>query len=74
MSSKTLAFALTISIGMSTACTRAPETDGAKAPASPPNVLLITVDTLRADHLGCYGYERARTPHTDRFADEGVRV
>lgn len=74
MSPKTLAFVLTISLGMSTACRRAPEPDTAKTPASPPNVLLITVDTLRADHLGCYGYERARTPHTDRFADEGVRV
>ena len=74
MSPKTLAFALAISLGMSTACTRAPEPDTAKAPASPPNVLLITVDTLRADRLGCYGYEHARTPHTDRFADEGVRI
>ena len=74
MSPKTLAFALVISLGMSSACRRAPEPDTAKAPASPPNVLLITVDTLRADHLGCYGYEQARTPHTDRLADEGVRV
>ena len=74
MSPKTLAFALMISLGMSTACRRAPEPDTAKAPASPPNVLLITVDTLRADRLGCYGYEHAHTPHTDRFADEGVRI
>ena len=74
MSPKTLAFALVISLGMSTACRRAPEPDTAKAPASPPNVLLITVDTLRADRLGCYGYEHAHTPHTDRFADEGVRI
>ncbi len=36
------------------------------------NVLLITVDTLRADHLGCYGYLRARTPNIDRMAREGV--
>lgn len=71
---KTLAFALTISLGMSTACKRAPEPDTGKAPASPPNVLLITVDTLRADHLGCYGYERAQTPHIDRLAGEGVRI
>ena len=74
MSPKTLAFALMISLGMSTACRRAPEPDTAKAPASPPNVLLITVDTLRADRLGCYGYEHAHTPHTDRLADEGVRI
>ena len=36
------------------------------------NVLLITVDTLRADHLGCYGYSRAETPAMDRLAADGV--
>jgi len=36
------------------------------------NVLLLTVDTLRADHLGCYGYSRASTPHMDHLAAEGV--
>jgi arylsulfatase A-like enzyme/Flp pilus assembly protein TadD len=38
-----------------------------------PNVLLITVDTLRADHLGCYGFTLARTPNIDRLAAAGVR-
>jgi arylsulfatase A-like enzyme/Tfp pilus assembly protein PilF len=38
-----------------------------------PNVLLITLDTTRADHLGCYGYARARTRHLDQLAREGVR-
>ncbi|HXY42019.1 MAG TPA: sulfatase-like hydrolase/transferase, partial [Vicinamibacteria bacterium] len=38
-----------------------------------PNVLLITIDTLRADHLGVYGYALARTPNIDRLAAEGVR-
>ncbi len=33
-----------------------------------PNVLLITIDTLRADHLGCYGYGRTTTPRIDRLA------
>jgi len=36
------------------------------------NVLLVTVDTLRADHLGCYGYSRAETPSIDRLATAGV--
>ena len=36
------------------------------------NVLLITVDTLRADHLGCYGYSAAQTPVMDRLAGDGV--
>ncbi len=40
----------------------------------PSNVLLITVDTLRADRLGCYGYTLARTPRIDRLANEGVRA
>lgn len=40
---------------------------------SPPSVLLITLDTTRADHLGCYGYNRAATPHLDSFASSGCR-
>jgi arylsulfatase A-like enzyme/Flp pilus assembly protein TadD len=42
-------------------------------PPSRPNVLLVTVDTLRADRLGAYGYEAAATPNLDRMAREGVR-
>ena len=37
------------------------------------NVLLITVDTLRADRLGSYGYARDTSPNLDRLAAEGVR-
>ncbi len=37
------------------------------------NILLITLDTTRADHLGCYGYRGARTPNIDRLAREGIR-
>jgi arylsulfatase A-like enzyme len=36
------------------------------------NLLLISLDTLRADHLGCYGYERPTSPFLDALADEGV--
>lgn len=36
------------------------------------NVLLITVDTLRADHLGCYGYHRDTSPNIDKLASEGT--
>ncbi|MDH3217645.1 MAG: sulfatase-like hydrolase/transferase [Candidatus Krumholzibacteria bacterium] len=35
-------------------------------------VLLIVVDTMRADHLGCYGYGAIDTPHIDRLAHEGI--
>jgi arylsulfatase A-like enzyme/Flp pilus assembly protein TadD len=37
------------------------------------NVLLISVDTLRADRLSCYGYKLNKTPEIDRWASEGVR-
>jgi len=37
-----------------------------------PNILLIGVDSLRADHMSCYGYHRLTTPHIDRFAAEGT--
>lgn len=37
-----------------------------------PNVILITVDALRADHLGIYGYDRNTTPRIDRFAQRNT--
>jgi choline-sulfatase len=40
---------------------------------SPRNLLLITIDTMRADHVGAYGYAPAQTPAMDRLAREGVR-
>jgi choline-sulfatase len=36
------------------------------------NILIISVDTLRADHLGCYGYKGVVTPNLDALASEGV--
>jgi choline-sulfatase len=38
-----------------------------------PNVLLISIDTLRADHLGSYGYAAAQTPSLDALASRGLR-
>ncbi len=38
-----------------------------------PNVILISIDTLRADHLGCYGYSRQTSPHIDELARESVQ-
>jgi len=38
----------------------------------PPNLLLITLDTTRADHLGCYGHAQARTPTLDGLAQRGA--
>jgi len=51
---------------------------GAALPAfgavgDPPNVVVITIDTLRADHVGCYGYQQVKTPNIDALAAEGSR-
>jgi arylsulfatase A-like enzyme len=40
---------------------------------SPPNVLMIVFDALRADHVSCYGYSRQTTPVMDALAERGVR-
>ncbi len=51
---------------------------GASDPSSPgpdvarPNVILIVIDTLRADHLSAYGYGRKTSPNIDRLAAQGV--
>jgi arylsulfatase A-like enzyme len=64
-------------LGTLAACSRpAPPPSAAAAPAAAaarPNVLLITVDTLRADHLSSWGYGRETSPTIDRLAAEGVR-
>lgn len=39
---------------------------------APPNLLLVTIDTLRADHVTAYGYRLPTTPHIDRLAQQGV--
>ncbi len=40
---------------------------------APRRVLLVILDTVRADHLSSYGYDRRTTPHLDRLAGEGER-
>lgn len=45
---------------------------GAK-PVTRPNVLIVLIDTLRQDHVGCYGYERATSPNLDALACDGIR-
>src|SRR4029453_17962013 len=52
------------------ACARRPDPPAA---AARPNVLLVTIDTLRADRVGCYGHAAASTPTLDALAARGVR-
>jgi arylsulfatase A-like enzyme len=53
---------------IATACARPPE----PKPQQPLNVVVVLVDTLRADHMSTYGYERPTTPFIDRFSTEGI--
>lgn len=51
----------------------ASSTQPARAPhAARPNVIFITIDTVRADHLGCYGAKQVKTPTIDALAQDGV--
>ena len=46
----------------------------ASSPAkAPPDIFLITIDTLRADHVHCYGYEHVQTPALDALSRDGIR-
>ena len=42
------------------------------APTKPRNLIIVSIDTLRADRLGCYGNDRPTSPAIDRIASEGV--
>ncbi len=44
-----------------------------KQEATRPEVFLVTIDTLRADHVHCYGYEPIQTPALDGLANDGIR-
>lgn len=57
-------FAVVLSVG---AAVRPPG-----PPPNPLNVILVSIDTLRADHLGCYGYPRETSPRIDAFSREAI--
>ena len=61
-----------VSLLLFVGCGRRPEGSGNNS-AVVDNVVLITIDTLRADHLGCYGYHPIQTPHLDDLAARGTR-
>ena len=55
------------------ACSSPPaEQTPAEPAARPPDIVLVVVDTLRADHLGVYGHSRPTSPHIDALAREGA--
>jgi arylsulfatase A-like enzyme/Tfp pilus assembly protein PilF len=51
----------------------APLASAQAPPKEAPNVLFVTIDTLRADHVGCYGYKQVKTPNIDSLAADGSR-
>lgn len=51
---------------------KSPHDDIKEFPKTIPNVIIITIDTLRADHVGCYGYYRNTTPNIDNFSKDAV--
>lgn len=48
-------------------------TNAAPRPRAQPDILLVTLDTTRADHTSAYGYDRATTPRLEALSAEGVR-
>jgi choline-sulfatase len=60
-----------VAAGLVSGCTRSEPP--APQPALARNVVVITIDTLRADHVGAYGHHAARTPTLDTLAHAGVR-
>jgi len=74
---KTLAFALLVAaiaaIGFGLWMRSWTPAGGSATARTRDNIFLVTLDTMRADRLGAYGYARARTRHLDKLATEGVR-
>lgn len=69
-----LAFAATVVLTTTGACRKGDAPPAARTDPPPrPHVVLISVDTLRADHLGCYGHSRDTSPRLDALAAQGVR-
>jgi len=67
-----LSFALLVALsGPLAAATLTTKDD--RVPTGSPNIILVSVDTLRADRLSSYGYERATSPNIDRLVEGGVR-
>ncbi len=67
-------FPLAATMALILACsTEAPAPEGDQDTDEPPNILLISIDTLRAGHLGSHGYHRDTSPFLDQLAANGIR-
>src|SRR6266853_38683 len=55
------------------ACVLVSISAAATSPNPDTNIVVITIDTLRPDHLGCYGYKQIHTPNIDALAADGIR-
>ncbi len=71
--SRTVASLVCLLAWLAVPCLAVPAAQQTGAGKPRPNLLLITIDTLRADHLGSYGYAGVKTPVLDALAREGVR-
>ena len=67
--SSSVLLCLSVAAALVAGCRKGPST----APPAPAVIVLVTLDTVRADHLGCYGYPRDTTPFIDWIAAHGVR-
>ena len=65
----TTALSLALTVG---GCARPEPSLSAESVTERPNILLITVDTLRPDHLSIYGYQERTTPNIDELGNQGV--
>jgi arylsulfatase A-like enzyme len=60
-------------LGVAAGCARLIDVERERTASNRRNVILISMDTLRADHLSCYGYFRKTSPHIDSLAGRGTR-
>jgi choline-sulfatase len=70
---RVLVWVFVVSLTASVACNRTSREATATSPALRPlNLVVVTIDTLRPDHLHCYGYSKIETPSVDSIAASGV--
>ena len=69
-SSRTLSTSTALALLLTAACGR--EVEKTIPVVERPNVILISIDTLRPDHLGCYGYSSPTSPNLDQFCEDSI--